>query len=145
MNNAELDELFIESFNYDILKRKLEVVLKDMDDNDLKLTFLGVEKILYFGKDKDLNIENDLPFSDCNSVLKVNEKILLSWKDNKKMNVDTGTISEEINCKEFVFNYMLDTDIRGFDFPLYIDAKKVLLNGKEIDIVDVNQNYNNKR
>ncbi len=131
----KLNELFIEKMNYDFIKRELIVNLQDINKNNVILKFINVNDIFYFNNDSK-KIENDekINFIDCNSVLKVNEKINITFDDYISINVKTKETKINTTKRTIIFNYMLDNDIHGLDYPLYISASKVLLNDKEIDL-----------
>lgn len=131
----ELNELFLEKMDYDFIKRELIVNLQDINKNNVILKFINVNDIFYFNNDRE-KVGNDekINFIDCNSVLKVHEKINVSFEDSPSFNVQTKEVKTNTTKKSIVFNYMLDNDIHGLDYPLYVSASKVLLNDKEINL-----------
>lgn len=135
MEKVELNELFIEKMKYDFLTRVLIVEMSDMDNQKITLKFINANDIFYFNNDRE-KVENDekINFIDCNSVLKVHEKINVSFEDSPSFNVQTKEVKTNTTKKSIVFNYMLDNDIHGLDYPLYVSASKVLLNDKEINL-----------
>lgn len=128
-------KLFLEKMDYDFIKRELIVNLQDINKNNVILKFINVNDIFYFNNDSK-KIENDekINFIDCNSVLKANKKINITFDDYISINVKTKETKINTTKRSIMFNYMLDNDIHGLDYPLYISASKVLLNDKEIDL-----------
>lgn len=131
----ELNELFLEKMNYDFIKRELIVNLQDINKNNVILKFINVNDIFYFNNDsKKIGNDEKINFIDCNSILKVNEKINITFDDYISINVKTKETKINTTKRTIIFKYILDNDIHGLDYPLYISASKVLLNDKEIDL-----------